>query len=1212
MISFIEGFDEQSYKRIKSIQDAISVKDPAVVVSMQSFFENILKLIVIKKEWPHKNFESLSTLLMNQKLMAFLKGKLNFFAFSTLEQINSIANTHKHERVYQYNDKEVRKYFKCVFYLAKAIYNYYFDDKIEIEFPEATYEKLINESKRKEAFLKEEIEKARLDEQTKLSKKIESIIHEKNAIAQKLLEAEQEKEKKDALLKAYREKEISFNESKQEIERLTCEYNKLKRESQDQLSNSILYDTYKTLEDFKIKNKDLENEIKTLKLQVDGSAWTNIERLQFLLNAKNEEIADLTNKLKGQETPSSSLYEKYLKSISSISFGNSYLQEDVSYLIYNLSAEEKCLSKYVSFYAVINNILQRNRFIEKSKYLEKQCLSDEETRIVGRLEALLLTLVRNGQMGDSEWKINYLEGRLDLLQIAINNIFTYLESLCQLAKVDFERPQLTLDNKDYQAGFLNIKYDNYCSYDKNVFLIKDDYAHQDAFNIWLANKIRYQVSVEDEPVLLMFLHELFGHSNFRPGQLNILLNVLNGRNTIGILPTAGGKSLIFQFAALLQPKITIIIAPINSLIRDQVNKLKEKYRISSVLAITGDAGNVNKLVQQFKNADALYVFISPERLQSARFRDTLIALRLRQAFDFVVLDEVHCLSEWGHDFRIPFLMLSHTLHTYCGDLQYLGLTATASINVVRDLQVELRIESPHDILFSKKLKRENLEFKVLEFPDASLMLNHLKTTVNKNYRQNNAFDIALNKDDTNAMIVFLKTKKEANLLAQSFSEIYALEVGVYHGDKKDEQDNFMENKKSLLFATKAFGMGIDKPNIRTIFHYGLPSSREQYYQEAGRSGRDGKKASCFLLTYANNFYENDVRDFLDLNASVSEMIDISKKISRKTDMSTNFYFLVEGLNEPETETKYIVMGFSRLKMMLNERLLVSSPLKDKNEAEKIFYMLHKIGIIDNWTITYHQGFENVNAVIKFNEKYLDIEHIKITTLKYLSLYANAKHEIEQVRKITSYNQLEELILIVRSWYHRTFIHARREQLANIYSFAKKYQNIEASDAIQNELEQFFDISSLIDRTEEGYSLTLEDETIMDVVEKAALLPAEKVAMRAIELERLLESTTNNNIELYTAIINLRNDTFKERNGEGRLIHVINSYTNAELKVFLKTAAIILYPRLKSRFKIQLLWALYNYNKALFKKHFLKEIRLDQDNISYAFLFINKALNELVN
>lgn len=1213
MLGFVEQFDEQSFRRIQSVENAIKLKDDSVIVSMQSFFENVFKSIIGRnKGFYHFKYENLTMILKNQFFKDFIEKNLNFKAFNTISEINTIANTHKHDRVFTYDDIAVKKYYKCIFHLAKAVNNHYLSNKINDDFSEEHYLNLLNDRENFKKFIEDELKETFLAEQSQILKQIEDINQEHQVITLKLNKAIEEKEKNELIIKEYQEKEIAFLENEREIERLKEKYNKLRSENEEYLSDSILYENYQTINDLTLRNKQLQTEIEALSKQGNPNIIYNIDKYEILLKEKEEEINNLKSKIdKKIINEEDDLFLKYKETIKTIAFGNSYLKDDKSYVIYNLSNENKCTSAYQSIYAVINNILQRHQIIKKSSFLESLSLQDEEYQEIIRLEMLVLTLLKNGLLNDDKWQINYLEGKVNLLEIAIQNIFNYTSLICSYAKIEFEQPKVSLKSDIFDVDFINIKYDNYSSFEKNIYLIKDDYLHQDTFNIWFAEKIKYQINESDEEQITILLNELFNHSSFRAGQFNILKNVLNGHNTIGILPTSGGKSLIFQFATLLQPKITLVIAPINSLINDQIDKLQNKYQIARVVAITSDKGNIKENVKQFKNGQSMFVFISPERLQSKEFRDTLISLEMKKAFDTVVLDEVHCLSEWGHDFRIPYLMLSHTLNSYCSGIQYLGLTATASVNVVKDLQVELKIVSPKDVIFSKKLKRENLKFEVLELPNKEEMEMFLKKKITENYGNKSDLNIMLNGEETNAMVVFVKTKVETYDLASSFNTLYAEEVGVYNGAKKDEQDNFMNNEKSLLIATKAFGMGIDKPNIRNVYHYGIPSSREQFYQEAGRAGRDGKQSNCCLLTYNNQEYLREINEFLDLGTNVSRMIQIQEKIKKKTDLSTNFFFLVKDLNEPEKETKQIISGYYRLIGLIDNNLNVLTELKEKHEAEKIFYALHKIGIIDNWSIKYY-SLERVEALIKINEHYADIEHIKMASLKYLSLYANAKNEIDEIKKITSIEELVQLILIIRKWYHRTFVNARREQLANMYSFVQKYKDQKASESIQNELEQFFDISSLIDLTEEGYLLTLEDETIEGVIEKVSSLSEDKINVRTIELERLLESTSNNNIELYTALINLRNNSFNSRNGKERLIHVLNALSSGEKKMLYQSIAIALYPNLSDVFKKQLIMTLFNYDQALFRNNFLKKLKLDNENIKYAFLFINEQLNQLMN
>ena len=374
------------------------------------------------------------------------------------------------------------------------------------------------------------------------------------------------------------------------------------------------------------------------------------------------------------------------------------------------------------------------------------------------------------------------------------------------------------------------------------------------------------------------MYLVFGFKEFNDGQYEILEHTMNGNNTIGILPTGGGKSLIYQLSSLLEPKMTLVVDPINSLIKDQIDGLRKKFGITRCLNITSANDQRQKDEVRLRKANAMFVFTSPERFQNETFRKILLNLSDNHSVERIVLDEVHCLSEWGHDFRIPYLMLAETLITYCGkNVKYLGLTATAAANVIRDLIVELKM-SEDDVVYLKKLRRKNLTFHIERYRDRETFKRALSDRIevirvggwqvvvskldgykvgDKVIMKNsstNVYDLKketfkralsdrieeinpeLNGENTNSIIVFARTKngKDPTCIRNIMgylNPLYGDIIERYDGDHKESQDAFINNEKSLLVATKAFGMGIDKPNIRSTIHFGIPSSFESFYQK---------------------------------------------------------------------------------------------------------------------------------------------------------------------------------------------------------------------------------------------------------------------------------------------------------------------------------------------------------------------------------------------
>jgi ATP-dependent DNA helicase RecQ len=325
------------------------------------------------------------------------------------------------------------------------------------------------------------------------------------------------------------------------------------------------------------------------------------------------------------------------------------------------------------------------------------------------------------------------------------------------------------------------------------------------------------------------MREVFGLERMRPGQAEVIRSVISGQDTLAVMPTGAGKSLCYQLPALHLPGTTVVVSPLISLMKDQVDKLTEAgveaAQVNS--ALTG--AERREELERIESGASELVFTTPERFTDPAFLETLRSKEL----DFVVIDEAHCISEWGHDFRPSYLALGAAVRTL-GSPPVLALTATATPEVVGDIKQQLGLSRMR--VFNTGIYRENLFYEVL------------RVTNEREKREQLA---RLMRETEGTGIVYCATVKAVEALAEVFrgSEF---ETRTYHGklsasERRENQDLFMAGGLKAMFATNAFGMGIDKPDIRFVVHYQMPGSLEAYYQESGRAGRDGAEARCALL-----------------------------------------------------------------------------------------------------------------------------------------------------------------------------------------------------------------------------------------------------------------------------------------------------------------------------------------------------------------------------
>ncbi|KHF40437.1 DNA helicase RecQ [Halalkalibacter okhensis] len=331
------------------------------------------------------------------------------------------------------------------------------------------------------------------------------------------------------------------------------------------------------------------------------------------------------------------------------------------------------------------------------------------------------------------------------------------------------------------------------------------------------------------------LKSIYGYDQFRDGQRGIIEKVLDGIDTIGIMPTGGGKSLCYQIPALVLPGVTLVISPLISLMKDQVDALNELNIPATYLNSTLSANEESTRQSRIIEGEYKLVYVAPERLNHPSFQHLLNQITL----SLVAIDEAHCMSQWGHDFRPSYLSISSWLEEISQRVTVLALTATATKQVCFDLQQFLHIDEQNVI--TTGFERTNLTFQV-------------KKGVNKQKFMTTF--LASRKNESG--IIYASTRKEVE---QIYDELKSsgFDVACYHGGMSESQrsanqEAFIHDEAKIIVATNAFGMGIDKSNVRYILHYNLPRTVEAYYQEAGRAGRDGEASDCVLL-----FSPQDVR-----------------------------------------------------------------------------------------------------------------------------------------------------------------------------------------------------------------------------------------------------------------------------------------------------------------------------------------------------------------
>lgn len=840
---------------------------------------------------------------------------------------------------------------------------------------------------------------------------------------------------------------------------------------------------------------------------------------------------------------------------------------------------------------------------------------------VMRMQLLILELLENGIITfDNDWNFEIKSEMSGYAEIAIEDLFLWFHHLYKLQKITFVRPAYSFRYLEKEAfsistDVLKIDFsifkrytDEYLKRPDIIFVrthYLDEYQYfkqtngnqlafvdfmaYDFFRMSTAVPVNYRFQFGDEGSdsfsLLYFLENIFlqeiPNLDFNEGQLPIIANALSGNDTIGLLPTGSGKSVCYQLAALLQPAISFVVCPIKSLMYDQKMDL-DTVLFTRTNYITSDMEPSEKEIvsKEYSSGKYFFVFISPERFQIKGFRSELEKINQDFHYGYAVIDEVHCLSEWGHDFRTSYLNLSNTINKFSPFSKFIGLTATASVNVLKDIQNEFSI-SQMDVKTPLHFTRKELDFDVIDdgMNKQGAIINLLQE-LNEEW---NIFDPE--GKESKCGIIFTSTvngPKGCYQLSQRLSSSFNQEVFYYSGSvptdgqkrpvmpekefdrfKREVQDRFKNNEFTLLAATKAFGMGVNKGNIHYTIHYGLPSSMESLYQEAGRAGRDKQKfadqqAKCLVLLSKEPQSNDKVLEQLWNPKTILAEIKELTKVTRG-DINTNLFMFSNSLDTIKDEFKLINDVYERYCTNKDQSLVridSRTVQNSKAKVEKAIYRLNQLGIIKDWTI---ENFFSGMFEAEINDAHTP-ESVESTLMemihKYEKDFSLAKYENDTesryytvlYKEPQKFTALQKSILVLLIWSYDHFAYNRRQSLKNVYENCLKlsaHTSDMTKEKFKEALENYFrfDESSYVLQYiadnpydfEPWFEIFLEEDKLID---------QEKLTQLKDQLSRFLESyMAHPGLDMISGVVRLLLDDFENADGASRLYSAISKIKN---------------------------------------------------------------------
>lgn len=849
-------------------------------------------------------------------------------------------------------------------------------------------------------------------------------------------------------------------------------------------------------------------------------------------------------------------------------------------------------------------------FLEDKKYKNKSPIYD--LIAVARLQRVIAELIRVGGLSCKSriWNIEVKSdfgASLPWARLALDDLKISLEAFAKIYGENINIPQVNILSPGAEASTKrNVKidlcifkpFDESCS-DKNIIFIRNHFIQHhsslaspettDSGVVSLKSKHSANINFIDSEklsALKTISKQVFGYKDFQPGQVNIIQTHFMFLSSLGLLPTGAGKSFCFQISALLRRGCTLVICPITALVRDHVAELNQFGFSGRAAYISAEVKGSERsfVIEKFRRARLRFLFVSPEQMQRQEFRDLINEATTADILSSVVVDEVHCLSEWGHDFRTSYLTLGKAIKKVAPNTSTLSLTATASMRVLKDISIEMEVEeeaicyhmdqSRTELNFYVKTPKDNLE-KRSYFRSLIKKMTHQGKADNLNpfliftTHVNGALGCSVLIDDVRKIVGDAKValfsgqephpEKTRWSLENDQHHLPHLDWGTINQSSKEEryakyksevQRLFKENKIAGICATKSFGMGVNKPNIRTTIHYGCPQSMEALYQEAGRAGRDRQNSNCYILFNSEKNLPNNI---LTQSATLEDLYNWRQSLSKSSrgDFSQQLYFLTNGLKNISDETDDCQRLLANFRTTAKSQQTLGG--KGKSRLEKTIYRLYQLGFVTDWTVDdFFRGTYTVD--------WLDQNTLSLATrLKgMISKYADSPEEgfqhtsrIDEIlsTKKDSPSTERQLISYLLQWNYDHFVYNRRQSLKNIYEACEAFSD-GREEEFRKKLESYFSVK-IANRIENIISAQITEvpASVIAILRDSNgyLKDNDAIITLNASIARYLENYQNNpGLNLLSAMCRAILMDFDNADGRDRLLSFLNLASDSNL------------------------------------------------------------------
>ena len=811
---------------------------------------------------------------------------------------------------------------------------------------------------------------------------------------------------------------------------------------------------------------------------------------------------------------------------------------DNGFFIYGIKKDLICKHPDSNIYALIYNYLIRNSRISDEDiphYINNMKTPYElDYRSIFRYAMVLLQLIKNNYTSNSVLEITLVASEeRDSLKYALAMINQYAALFCRLIKIEPVNFQVKLSKNGTPISL---------STTNGIFTISNTEFISNAREIWYGRKIHYRLTKDNLRDLEYILSEISPFDSFMEGQFDAIASMLaEKKHSVCIMPTGSGKSLIYYMASILQPLPMFVVAPTEILIQDQIRNLKKFHQMDNVahLKLTDENDFSNYDIHNNLN------YLTPMTLQNENlhiyFRyinngTKLIGMRETQIapgplVSYIVLDEIHCLSNWGHDFRPEYLMLSKSLNKFLDRITFLGFTATANYTVVEDVQRQLDI--PQENFFSP-----------ISFEKYNVSYDYRCTqTTDDMYKV--AGEITQKLIERNERTIIFTKNDE---ISRKVADVVGFEADIFSSDNPSAYHHFVEGKCKVLIACEELGVGINLPHIKNIIHFGLPLSKNEYVQEIGRAGRANEHVKSYIL-YLSNEEKNIPSTLLKRSSAINDIPGLLNGV--ENDYADIYKRLTN--NCPTKDVLYEGLLAFYKKFETSDLGLYKNSYKFDviEEIKQKLYMLYTVGYVNNWySYSMSKTGDGVDILIDIcsTDKYSYkrdtkkmVQRMKNTLHDYFEFLGNDR---ESIAKADRADTCADIIRVFVDWYFIKYLYHHNEQFLDLFEFIERNSE-NNSEKISSEIKDYFVLPFVKLKRDEVYYGEMSIKEIANIVIKG--LSKDVLA----NIERINSNRYSSKLDFLLLFAHLRMNSCFE---ESRMERVLSNISDNERSDITKALA----------------------------------------------------------